>query len=275
LVQRPGRNARRRSTLDLDRAEADVPAVAEPGWYADAIRPAEGVEVFSRALDAARDYAHLLVSPFPLPGLLARLRDVAPPTPAAAPAPVAPRVPLGEIEATLKTQEAVADALVMQRADRTGSVRLVAYVQLRDQARATVSELRRFLKKQLAAHLVPSTYVLIDQWPRGADGGIDQASLNDPFGAVDDFVAPRTPTEQAVAAVWSDVLGIARIGVRDNFFDIGGHSLLSVRVITKLDKALGVRLNQAIMVLQTLEQIAAECDKRLAEQTAQPTARIA
>lgn len=275
LVQRPGRNARRRSTLDLDREEADAPPVTEPGWYADAIKPAEGVAAFSRALGAAADYAHLLVSPFPLPTLLARLRDVAPPAPTAPPAPVVPRVPVADIEATLKTQEAVADALVMQRADRTGSVRLVAYVQLRDQARATVSELRRFLKKQLAAHLVPSTYVLVDQWPRTAGGDIDQASLSDPFGAVDDFVAPRTPTEQAVAAVWSDVLGIARIGVRDNFFDIGGHSLLSVRVITKLDKALGVRLNQAIMVLQTLEQIAAECDKRLAEQTAQPTARIA
>jgi acyl transferase domain-containing protein len=275
LVQRPGRNARRRSTLDLDRSESDVPAVAEPGWYADAIRPTEGVAAFSRALGAAGDYAHLLVSPFPLPALLARLRDVAPPVPAAPPAPVVPRVPVADIEATLKTQEAVADALVMQRADRTGSVRLVAYVQLRDQARATVSELRRFLKKQLAAHLVPSTYVLVDQWPRTAGGDIDQAQLSDPFGAVDDFVAPRTPTEQAVAAVWSDVLGIARISVRDNFFDIGGHSLLSVRVITKLDKALGVRLNQAIMVLQTLEQIAAECDKRLAEQSAQTSARIA
>jgi hypothetical protein len=65
-----------------------------------------------------------------------------------------------------------------------------------------------------------------------------------------------------IAEIWKDVLGIGRVSVYDNFFDAGGHSLLAVRVVTRIDKKLGVRLNQAIMVLQTLEQIAAECDKR-------------
>jgi acyl carrier protein len=89
----------------------------------------------------------------------------------------------------------------------------------------------------------------------GAQGGFEG-------GAADDHVAPRTETEKVIAEIWKEVLGIGRVSVYDNFFDAGGHSLLAVRVVTRIDKKLGVRLNQAIMVLQTLEQIAAECDKR-------------
>jgi surfactin family lipopeptide synthetase A/lichenysin synthetase A len=68
--------------------------------------------------------------------------------------------------------------------------------------------------------------------------------------------------QKAVAAIWREVLGVERVGLHDNFFDIGGHSLLGVRVISRIEKQLGVRLNQAIMVLQTLEQIAQECERR-------------
>ncbi len=91
-------------------------------------------------------------------------------------------------------------------------------------------------------------------------------------GALERFKADSfADTEQAIAEVWRDVLGIERIGIHDNFFDIGGHSLLAVRVITRIDKRLGVRLNQANMVLQTLEQLAAECAKRLVSAPAAST----
>jgi len=161
--------------------------------------------------------------------------------------------------------------VVMQRADRTGSVRLVAYVHLHPTARATVSELRRALKKSLPAHLVPSVFLLVDIWPQQPDGAVDRDALPDPFGTADDFIAPRTEIERTIADVWRDVLGIERIGVHDNFFDIGGHSLLAVRVITKLDKRIGIRLNQANMVLQTLEQLAAECARRAASTSVGPS----
>jgi hypothetical protein len=76
-------------------------------------------------------------------------------------------------------------------------------------------------------------------------------------------VAPVTDMQKAIAAIWREVLGIDRVGLHDNFFDIGGHSLLGVRVISRIEKKTGARLNQAIMVLQTLEQIASECERRV------------
>ena len=261
------RRRRRRSTLDLDHVREAAPASDEPEWYTEAIRPAEGGEAFGLGVQLAVDHPHLLVSPFPLRGLLRRLTASAAPAPSrAAPArtgPVVPALPLDTVEQALQSHDAVHAAIVMQRADRTGSVRLVAYVHLHAAARATVSELRRALKKSLAAHLVPSVFQLVDIWPVRDDGQVDRDALPDPFGTADDFTAPRTEFEVAIAEVWRDVLGVERIGIHDNFFDIGGHSLLAVRAITKLDKRIGVRLNQANMVLQTLEQLAAECAKRI------------
>ena len=266
------RRRRRRSTLDLDSVREPEPASDEPSWYADAIRPLEGGEAFGRALQLEGGHPHVLVSPFPLAGLLWRLTAGAAPAPAprnpSRAAAAVPALPLDTVEQALGAHEAVHAAVVMQRADRTGSVRLVAYVLLHPTARATVSELRRALKKALPAHLVPSVFLLVDIWPQHPDGSVDREALPDPFGTADDFVAPRTEFEQTIAEVWRDVLGIERIGIHDNFFDIGGHSLLAVRVITKLDKRIGIRLNQANMVLQTLEQLAAECAKRAASATA-------
>ena len=129
-----------------------------------------------------------------------------------------------------------------------------------------MSELRRFLKSRLPENMVPTSYVTLDELPLVADGTVDRGALPDPFGAADDFVAPRTEMERTIAGIWCETLGVKQVSVHDNFFDVGGHSLLAVRVVTRLDKKTGVRLNQAVMVLQTLEQIAAECERRLAAQ---------
>jgi hypothetical protein len=257
------RRRRRRSALDLDREVAAAPEADEPSWYAEAIAPREGGEAFLRGVSLGAVYPHLLVSPFPIEGLLQRLREAPARRAPRAVTPVsAPQVPVERIEATLAEHPAVAQQAVVSRVDRTGSVRLVAYVQLSAGARATVSELRRALKKSLPPHLVPSMFLLLDAMPSGSDGTVRREALPDPFGADDEVVPPRTDMEQAIAAVWRDVLGVEQISVYDNFFDIGGHSLLAVRAITRLERAVGVRLNQANMVLQTLEQLAAECARR-------------
>jgi acyl transferase domain-containing protein len=257
------RRRRRRSALDLDREVAAAPEADEPSWYAEAIAPREGGEAFLRGVALGAVYPHLLVSPFPIEGLLQRLREAPARRAPRAVTPVsAPQVPVERIEATLAEHPAVAQQAVVSRVDRTGSVRLVAYVQLSAGARATVSELRRALKKSLPPHLVPSMFLLLDAMPSGSDGTVRREALPDPFGADDEVVPPRTDMEQAIAAVWRDVLGVEQISVYDNFFDIGGHSLLAVRAITRLERAVGVRLNQANMVLQTLEQLAAECARR-------------
>ncbi len=243
-----------------------APAVAPPmvQMLDGAIGSAEGMEAIERVL-AGPPVPQLFATPLPVEKLIADLRQPpVRPAPAAAAGPVVPTVPVEEVEAALVTHEAIRECAVLQRRNRPGELKLVAYMAFEPGEQATVSDLRRFLKARLTENLVPSTFVDLDTLPKAADGSIDRGALPDPFGAVDDSVAPRTETEALIADIWKEVLGVDRISVYDNFFDAGGHSLLAVRVVVKIDKKIGVRLNQAVMVLQTLEQIAAECDRRRA-----------
>jgi acyl carrier protein len=166
----------------------------------------------------------------------------------------------------------VNECVVLAKAVRGGQVKLAAFVVYDPAHHVTVSELRRYLKKALPEHLVPSAFVGLDALPRDGDGAVDRGALPDPFGGEDEYVAPRTEMERVLAETWCEVLGLDKVSVHDNFFDVGGHSLLAVRVVTKLDKKVGVRLNQAVMVLQTLEQIAAECERRAGTGPAAPAA---
>jgi len=79
---------------------------------------------------------------------------------------------------------------------------------------------------------------------------------------VDDFVAPRTPSEEAVAGIWAELLGLDRVGIHDNFLDVGGHSLVGIRVLVRIKQETGVRLEANDLTLQTLEQLAAEIDRQ-------------
>jgi hypothetical protein len=235
-----------------------VTASAPVGDADNAIRIAEGM----RALDcivAGPAIAHVIVTPTDVRVLLADLQRPTSVEPLRGSAVTAP---LDQIEAVLATHDSVTQGVVLQRVNRPGERKLVAYVVFAPGESATVSDLRRFLRSRLPDHLVPGTFMDLDALPMQRDGTVDRGALPDPFGATDDFVAPRTETEALVAEIWKEVLGVGRVSVHDNFFDAGGHSLLSVRVLTRLDKRIGVRLDQATMVLHTLEQIAAECDRR-------------
>ncbi|MDW5322248.1 non-ribosomal peptide synthetase [Plantactinospora sp. KLBMP9567] len=155
------------------------------------------------------------------------------------------RIELGEIEVALRDQAGVAEVAVVAREDVPGDQRLVAYlVPARaagagpgDGAGPQPARLRTALKESLPDYMVPSAFVVLDALPVSPNGKLDRAALPAPQQdrAVDtDFVAPRTPTEEAVAAVWRTVLGLPRVGVLDDFFDLGGHSLLGVQVVTRL-----------------------------------------
>jgi hypothetical protein len=123
----------------------------------------------------------------------------------------------------------------------------------------TVSELRRFLRGRLPDDLVPQTFVDVDGLPRTGSGAVDQAALPNPFGTVTEIAVPTTPAERAIADLWSNLLGVTQFGLHDNFFDVGGHSLLSARFISRVHKQLGVRLQHADIVTSTLQQLAAKC----------------
>jgi hypothetical protein len=228
-----------------------------------AIRPAEGLEAFRRIL-GDRAAPQIVISPEELESWFQRLvAATLPPAPLPGPDDDPElRAELARVDEALAAHEAIAEAVVLARADRPGEIRLIAYVVYDQVAQATISELRRFLRNRLPGHLVPANFLELDELPLTATGEIDRRALPDPFAPEDDHVPPSTEMQKAVAAIWREVLGVERVGLHDNFFDIGGHSLLGVRVISRIEKQLGVRLNQAIMVLQTLEQIAQECERR-------------
>ncbi|MGY8779656.1 MAG: phosphopantetheine-binding protein, partial [Longimicrobiales bacterium] len=107
----------------------------------------------------------------------------------------------------------------------------------------------------------PQNFVEMVALPRDAGGSVAFGELRDPFAAVDDYVAPRTATEEAVAVIWAELLGLERVGVYDNFLDVGGHSLVGIRVLLRIQQATGVRLEANALTLQTLEQLAADVDR--------------
>lgn len=264
----------KRVSADALRASSDAAGMRGPSLVdlEDAITAEEGASAFFRIL-GADTAAHVVVSPRRLDGLLEQWRCIeAVPAPKPQNREEDPTVKkdLKRIAAALAEHAAVAESCAVAKKGRGNDRRIIGYVVYKRGESATISELRRKAKSLLPAHLVPANFIDLEAFPRRPDGAIDHAALPDPFGPIDDYVAPRTEMEKAIAQVWSEVLGVERVGAHDNFFDIGGHSLLSVRVITKLDKKIGVRLDQAIMVLQTLEQIAARCERRT-EQTGEPS----
>ena len=114
------------------------------------------------------------------------------------------------------------------------------------QARQFGPQLRRFLKDRLPEHMVPASFVILDELPLLPNGKIDRRALPAPEAARPDlphaFVAPRTHVEQLLAATWSDLLGVPHVGIHDNFFDLGGHSLLTTQLISRVRELFQIEL---------------------------------
>ncbi|QOY92809.1 non-ribosomal peptide synthase/polyketide synthase [Massilia sp. UMI-21] len=141
------------------------------------------------------------------------------------------RIELGEVEAALRASPAVRQAVVTAVSDDAGNKRLLAYVV----GDADTAELKAHLQELLPEYMVPSVIMVLDALPLTGNGKVDYKLLPAPEGRLDgvDFVAPRSDTEQALAAIWSDVLKIDRIGVHDNFFELGGDSIQSIKVVAR------------------------------------------
>jgi amino acid adenylation domain-containing protein/FkbH-like protein len=155
------------------------------------------------------------------------------------------RVELGEIETVLKKQSGVGDAAVLAREDQPGIKRLVAYVASSNPS-INAEKLREGLKTALPAYMVPSAFVLLERLPLTPNGKVDRKALPAPSenrsGLSEDFVAPSSSVEQQLAAIWRDVLQLNEIGVRDNFFDLGGNSLLAVQIISRIRESFDAEL---------------------------------
>jgi acyl-coenzyme A synthetase/AMP-(fatty) acid ligase len=157
------------------------------------------------------------------------------------------RIEPGEVEAILVRHPAVRDVVVVAREDASETSALVAYVVPAAAHQPAAGELRRFLGEQVPEHAIPSTFIVIDELPLSPSGKVDTRALPDPDTSRPALsaagVQPRTRLERTIAAVWQEVLGISQVGVEDNFFDLGGHSLLIMRVYARLRELLPVVLN--------------------------------
>src|SRR5262249_43131379 len=151
-----------------------------------------------------------------------------------------------EIEVTLSQHPAVKQSVVIVREDVVGDKRLVAYVVSEPDQSPTAGELRRFHKDRLPEYMVPAAYVMLDAFPLTENGKLDRRALPAPPGAGSELdhgrIAPRTPTEQTLVEIWSQVLGVEQVGVNDNFFELGGHSLLATQAISRVRAAFEVEL---------------------------------
>jgi amino acid adenylation domain-containing protein/non-ribosomal peptide synthase protein (TIGR01720 family) len=161
------------------------------------------------------------------------------------------RIEPGEIEAALVRHPDVADAVVVPRGNL-----LLAYVVSTAEPTVLVG-LRRFLEDLLPGHMIPSSFVVLDELPLTRGGKVDRSRLPEPEQpARAGHVSPRTPVEHALADAWSSVLGIERIGVQDNFFELGGDSILSIQVVAALNRA-GLRItSRDVFRHQTIDRLA-------------------
>jgi acyl-coenzyme A synthetase/AMP-(fatty) acid ligase/acyl carrier protein len=150
------------------------------------------------------------------------------------------RVDLGEIESTLNNHAGIKEAVVAARPDPAGELRLVAYIVPAQTPAPANSELRRFLRDILPDYMIPSALVRLDAFPLTPNGKLDYRALPAPETLRPemeaDYVAPRTDIERLVAIIWQDVLGLEKVGLHDNFFDLGGNSLLLAQVHSKLQE---------------------------------------
>jgi thioesterase domain-containing protein/acyl carrier protein len=158
------------------------------------------------------------------------------------------RIELGEIEAVLARHPAVEAAAVVVRKDNLGDQQLVAYFTTKNRNQ-DVEDLTQYLNELLPGHMIPAAIVPLDHLPLLVNGKIDRNSLPIPnyVSTTQSPKLPTTETEQTVAAVWREVLGIEEVGPDSNFFDLGGHSLLAVRLIERLAAQFKVQLSASVL----------------------------
>jgi amino acid adenylation domain-containing protein len=166
------------------------------------------------------------------------------------------RVELGEVRAALLAQPAVRDAVVLLRPTESGESALTAYVV----GEADADELRT----RLPEYMVPAVFQSIDAVPLTANGKLDQRALPAPAAAAGEFVPPSTPAEEVIASVWTEVLGIERLSVHDSFFDLGGHSVLAIRMTARLQEEFDLDLSvRTVFEQRTIHGLAAAVEEAI------------
>ena len=174
------------------------------------------------------------------------------------------RIELGEIEAVLGQNPHVQTSCVIAREDNPGIKRLFAYIVPQKNVTPTTSELRQFLKSRLPEYMIPSAFVILEALPLTPNGKVNRRALPAPDlreGLELSFVAPRTPEEEILAQIWSQVLRVEQVGIHNNFFELGGDSILTILIITRARQA-GLQLTpKQVFTHQTIAELAAVAGK--------------
>jgi amino acid adenylation domain-containing protein/non-ribosomal peptide synthase protein (TIGR01720 family) len=151
------------------------------------------------------------------------------------------RIELGEIESALSGHPAVQETVVLAREGADGNKRLVAYLVTKSEVAPAINELRSFLREKLPEYMAPTAYVFLDALPLTPNGKVDRRALPEPDqtrpALANHFVAPRDRKEEILAEIWSQVIGVERVGVYDNFFELGGDSMKSIQVVARANWA--------------------------------------
>jgi len=181
------------------------------------------------------------------------------------------RIELGEIESVLTEHESVTEAVVIALQDRGSEKRLVAYVVTAPGASRNVSDLRSHLKDRLPDYMIPSAFVYLDDLPLTSHGKIDRRALPAPDSErpalAEAFIEPRTPAEKKLASIWSRLIGINRIGINDNYFELGGDSLLATQLVSQVRNVFEVELPLVELFRHpTLAEMATSIEEAIIEQ---------
>ena len=179
------------------------------------------------------------------------------------------RIELGEIEAVLGRHPGVQEAVVLAREDSPGEKRLVAYVVAQEGPAPSGSELRGFLQERLPEYMVPSAFVGLPALPLTPNGKVDRKALPAPEGRgmEEGYVPPGTPTEELLAGIWAEVLRQERVGRQDNFFALGGHSLVAIQVVSRVRDTFGVELPvRCVFESPTVAELSAAVEAARGEQ---------
>jgi amino acid adenylation domain-containing protein len=183
------------------------------------------------------------------------------------------RIELGEIESALRQHGGIRETVVAVRQDGDREKQLVAYIAPKDDA-PTTHDLRRFLRQKLPGYMIPSAFVYLPALPLAANGKTDYGALPEAtsHGTRDhnEYAAPRDETERVLCRIWSEVLGVDRVGLDDDFFAIGGHSLLAAKLFARLDESFGRSLPLGVLFKAPTVRLLAEHYRS----TPEPKARL-
>jgi amino acid adenylation domain-containing protein/non-ribosomal peptide synthase protein (TIGR01720 family) len=172
------------------------------------------------------------------------------------------RIELGEIETVLGQHPAIRATTVLAREDQPGDKRLVGYLVARPEHTLDIEDVRAYLKSRLPEYMVPSAFVAIDAIPVTSNGKVDRKALPAPEidGEQQEFTAPRSTVEELLADLWAAVLGRERVGIHDNFFALGGDSILSIQMIARARQA-GLQITpRQVYQHQTIAELVAVVD---------------